>query len=179
MDSPPVGASAAHLDAFGSVGARARAATTGEMADVLEEARPRLMALAYSVLRDRELAADAVQDTMERAVRFWSTLKSPTSRGAWLAAICMRQSLRLRRKEVVLSWLRFPRSEVSVDLVTSDVDLERAVAKLPARQRAILALHYSYGFTLDESAGVLGVRPGTARSHLARALSALREAMEP
>jgi RNA polymerase sigma-70 factor, ECF subfamily len=160
---------------------RAQAAplsTATDVAELLEEAQPRLLALAYSVLRDRGLASDAVQDTMERALRAWSTLRSPASSGAWLAKICLRQSSRLRRKELLRSWLRLPRDGVSAELLAADIDLERAIAKLPPRQRAILALHYLYGFSLDESAGVLGVRPGTARSHLARALNTLRQELQ-
>lgn len=174
MSSPTVEGSAASIEELGGVEATAPSRAT-DMAGVLEEVTPRLLAIAYSVLRDRNLASDAVQDTMERAVRAWTTLRSPGSSGAWLAKICLRQSLRLRRREAIRSWLRLPRDSVTAELVTADIDLERAIGKLPARQRAVLALHYVDGFTLDESAEVMGVRPGTARSHLARALNKLRE----
>ena len=60
----------------------------------------------------------------------------------------------------------------------TDVDLERALRRLSVRQRAVIGLHYVYGYSLDEAAAALGCRPGTARSHLNRALSTLREHME-
>jgi RNA polymerase sigma factor (sigma-70 family) len=179
MGSPTADGSAVSIDTLGHLPASATSvAKVLEMASVLEEARPRLLALAYSVLRDRDLACDAVQDTMERAVRAWTSVRSPAKRGAWLATICFRRSLRLHRTEIMRSRLRVLHGEVSVELVTSDVDLESAIAKLPTRQRAILALHYVHGFSLDESAEVLGVRPGTVRSHLSRALRKLREELE-
>ena len=38
-----------------------------------------------------------------------------------------------------------------------------------------MTLHYEYGYTLDECASLIGCQPGTARSHLARALASLRK----
>src|SRR5207253_10799386 len=51
----------------------------------------------------------------------------------------------------------------------------RSFRGLTRQQRAVVALHYQYGYTLDECAGLMGCRPGTARSHLARALQTPRE----
>ena len=50
-------------------------------------------------------------------------------------------------------------------------------ALLSRRQRAVVVLHYSYGYTLDECSRFMGCRPGTARQHLARALTHLRETL--
>jgi RNA polymerase sigma factor (sigma-70 family) len=61
---------------------------------------------------------------------------------------------------------------------THDLDLERAFARLSLRQRAVLALHYHYGYPLDECAGLMRCRPGTVRSHLARALARLRKELQ-
>lgn len=59
----------------------------------------------------------------------------------------------------------------------ADLDLARAYAQLSKQQRAAVALHYFYGYTLDECAELLGNRPGTVRSHIARALATLRQAV--
>jgi RNA polymerase sigma-70 factor (ECF subfamily) len=57
------------------------------------------------------------------------------------------------------------------------LDFDRAFARLSAKQRAVFALHIHHGYTLDECASLLGCRPGTARSHLGRAVAALRREM--
>ena len=145
----------------------------------LEAELPRLMALAYSILRDREQASDAVQDTAEQAWRSWSALRRPDRRAAWLSTICVRQALRRARAERrlrLVPWRQGP--EASSEMHAGDIDLERALRILSVRQRAVVALHYIYGYSLDEVAAVLGCRPGTARSHLNRALATLREHME-
>jgi DNA-directed RNA polymerase specialized sigma24 family protein len=38
----------------------------------------------------------------------------------------------------------------------------------------VITLHYHFGYSLDECASLMGCRPGTARSHLGRALAMLR-----
>src|SRR5712692_2116238 len=75
---------------------------------VLERERPRLLALAYAVLRDRAAAMDAVQDTMERAVRSWDALRSPESAGSWLSTICVRRAVRTQQRRAVAArfWQR-------------------------------------------------------------------------
>lgn len=139
---------------------------------------PRLMALAYSILRDREEASEAVQETAEQAWRAWDAIRDPCRRASWLSTICVRQSLRrarIERRQRLIPWRQ--RGETTGDAAASDVDLERALRDLSARQRAVVGLHYVYGYSLDEIAKVLGCRPGTARSHLNRALNSLRESL--
>ena len=138
----------------------------------------RLYAMALSILGDAGEAEDALQETMERAWRSWSRLRDPSKRSAWLATICVRRCFVLRRR------LRVVRRGDSIDApggpdigVLSrqvDVDLVRALDTLSNRQRAVIALHYMYGYTLDECAPVMGCGRGTVRTHLFRALTTLR-----
>jgi RNA polymerase sigma factor (sigma-70 family) len=58
-----------------------------------------------------------------------------------------------------------------------DPTVAKALTSLTERQRAVVALHYGYGYSLDETAGVLRLSGGTVRSHLARALTTLRRSM--
>ena len=134
----------------------------------------RLYGLAISILGDQQEAEDAVQDTMELAWRSWRSRRDPEKTGAWLKQICVRRCLRMKRRLFGLLPLsdldRDPRSTPS-----SDPDLDRAYRRLSRHQRAVIRLHYHDGYSLDECAAVMGCRPGTARSHLARALASFRE----
>lgn len=84
----------------------------------------------------------------------------------------------LRRREGLLRrWLPLPGEEHEVEAPATDPadpDLDRACRRLSARQRAVITLHYHFGYSLDECAALMGSRPGTVRSHLNRALEALR-----
>jgi RNA polymerase sigma-70 factor, ECF subfamily len=139
----------------------------------------RLYALAVSVLGDRSEAEDAVQDAMERAWKHWRQLHDPAKRRAWLTTICLRRCFTLRRR---LQVIRSDRSldaddapRLSVHGGVSDTDLAQALARLSPKQRAVIGLHYMYGYTLDECAPIMGCGRGTVRTHLARALDTLKE----
>jgi RNA polymerase sigma factor (sigma-70 family) len=55
-----------------------------------------------------------------------------------------------------------------------DPSLGRALTLLTPRQRAVVALHYGHGYSLDEVGTLIGCSGGTVRSHLNRALEHLR-----
>ena len=59
------------------------------------------------------------------------------------------------------------------------IDLERAVALLPAGYRTVLILHDVEGYTHEEIGEMLGVATGTSKSQLSFARRALRRMLEP
>lgn len=141
----------------------------------------RLYAVALSITRDPHEAEDAVQETMTKAWRKWHSISDPDRRGAWLTRICVNHCISGRRKGA-LSLLRnaapiHDREVQAPVLDSADPDLSKAFTRLTAHQRAVLTLHYQYGYSLDETAQLMRSRPGTVRSHLARALASLREAL--
>ena len=138
----------------------------------------RLFGVAYSILRDVQEAEDAVQETMELAWRSWATLRDPSKRAAWLRQICVRRALRLHRRILPRLWLADHDGAEWYVPDERDPDLDRSYRRLTPPQRAVLALHYEYGYSLDECAALIGCRPGTARSHLARALTSLRRDLD-
>ena len=57
------------------------------------------------------------------------------------------------------------------------VEVERALAALPRREREVAVLRYLLGFDTRETAGVLGVGEGTVKSSLSRARTHLADAL--
>ena len=55
------------------------------------------------------------------------------------------------------------------------MDVHRAYQHLSPRQRAMVTLHHHDGYTVEQCAAFLGCSPGTARSHLGRAMTKLRK----
>jgi RNA polymerase sigma-70 factor, ECF subfamily len=138
---------------------------------------PRLLGIALAILRDPAEAEDAVQETWELAWRSWDRLRDPECRGAWLRRICVRRCVRRQRRLRSLQ-----RSEAGVAVESTGtvcggygaVEWELALRRLSVRQRAVVVLHYQFGYTLDECAAQLGCRPGSVRQHLSRGLAKLR-----
>ena len=135
----------------------------------------RLFAVAYAILRDVQEAEDAVQETMEQAWHSWGALRDPSKRGAWLRQICVRRAIRSRRRLLLRGWLADAHDVQARPADDPDLDLDRGYRRLTRPQRAVITLHYEYGYTLDECAALIGCQPETARSHLARALASLRK----
>ena len=59
------------------------------------------------------------------------------------------------------------------------IDLERAIALLPAGYRTVLVLHDVEGYRHEEIGEMLGIAPGTSKSQLFNARRSLRQVLEP
>jgi RNA polymerase sigma-70 factor (ECF subfamily) len=137
------------------------------------------------ILRDETLAEDVVQDSLVRAWQDIRGLRDPDRFDAWLHRLlvraCYRAAARERRRarielDVVESALPAPVG--SDGDVTRRDQLARGFERLSADQRAVIVLHHYMGFTLAESAEILGVPLGTMQSRLFRALRVLRAALD-
>jgi RNA polymerase sigma-70 factor (ECF subfamily) len=116
---------------------------------------------------------DVVQESLVRAWRRWSTY-DPARGGAlgWLLAIVADQGRRRRvrrRTDVTPMHER----NLSTILRTADLDLERAIAQLPPRQRTAVDLYYFVDLDVATIAQVMGCAPGTVKATLHQAPSAV------
>ena len=136
--------------------------------------------------------ADAADVTQEAFVAAWQQLpklRDGATFRAWLRRICVNRSrnwlrTRSRRPQAVLDLT----DETGTALPAAGTDfrgavearavLEPAFEALSPDQRAVLALHYSMGFSLAETADALGLRVGTAKSRLSAGLAALRREID-
>jgi RNA polymerase sigma factor (sigma-70 family) len=166
------------LAALAAPGNEGRMIEQGFEAVALSQAR-RLFGLAYSILGDAGEAEDAVQESLVLAWRGWDRLRDEGARGAWLSRICVNHCIRRRGRLARLPWSNLPQAHAAPPSAGDARTLiGAAYDRLSVRQRAVLTLHYHHGYSLDECAGLIGCRPGTARSHLARGLATLREELD-
>jgi RNA polymerase sigma-70 factor, ECF subfamily len=142
------------------------------------------MAIAFRILRDIDLAEDAVQSSFVIAWRELRSLRDPDKFEAWLHRLlvraCYAEARRSRKRTANLVSLDAA-AESSPDLILNIHDrdeLERAFRKLPADQRAVLVFRYYLGLTVPELSERLGIPEGTAKSRLHYAATAMRAALE-
>lgn len=144
---------------------------------ILPEAA-RLHRLALAIVDDPGEAEDAVQETMLIGWRRWSSIEDYDNPSAWLTRVCVNQCIRRRR--LLRRWLLVSHDQWAAtspqlpDLEGRLLDVHRGYQRLSPSQRAMVTLHLRDGLTVNECAEMLGCRPGTARSHLGRALTKLR-----
>ena len=143
----------------------------------------RLDAAARLILRDPELARDAVQDGLVRAWRNLPSLRDPDRFDAWVHRLtvnaCIDIARRRRRRaiEVEITAIHGPVTGDIASLIADRDLLDQALKRLDPEWRALVVLHYYLGMPLPEAASVLGIPLGTAKSRLHRSLSAMRIAM--
>jgi RNA polymerase sigma-70 factor (ECF subfamily) len=142
-----------------------------------------LEAVARLILRDHELARDAVQDTYIRAWRDLPGLRDPERFDAWMHRLLVNASIdtlrRRRRRPIEVELTPIIPSSVGDDTgqVADRDQLERGFRQLDPDQRAVLVLHYYVGMSVPVVAETLGVPLGTAQSRLGRALATLRSTL--
>lgn len=142
---------------------------------------PELLRLAALLAERREDADDLVHDTWLRAARGASRFAGRSVVRTWLTGIllnCVREWRRasLRAGEVELPE-DLPGQDPDPPLRVDRLDLERAVAGLPAGYREVLLLHDVEGYTHVEIADLLGIEAGTSKSQLSRARRAMVRAL--
>jgi len=125
-------------------------------------------------------AEDAVQEALVRAWASGSRLADLAALEPWflrtLTNVCL-SALRRRRLRRALERL-WPRETASPRTAGADIGrlLER-LDELPARQQVALVLRYGHELGIEEIAELLGIGPGTVKTHLSRGLARLRKKM--
>jgi RNA polymerase sigma-70 factor, ECF subfamily len=142
----------------------------------------RLYAVARLILRDTELAEDAIQDALVRAWRDLPALRDAERFDAWLYRLTVNacadvgRHRRRWRAEITVVPAEPAEPDRASELADRD-QLERGLRRLTDPQRSILALHFYVGLSPAETADALGIPVGTAKSRLHYAIEALRAAL--
>jgi RNA polymerase sigma-70 factor (ECF subfamily) len=151
-------------------------------AALLEEQIPGLRRFACVLLRrDRDGADDLVQDGLERALSHWNLRRNEGNLRGWLHTILYNRFLsdqhRVRRRgphDPLSQETELPGIDGGQHSVLEHRDVLRALAALPAEQRAVLLLVGVEDLSYQEAARVLGVPVGTVMSRLSRGRERLR-----
>jgi RNA polymerase sigma-70 factor (ECF subfamily) len=159
---------------------RAKRGDHAAFASLVDPRLARLDAAARLILRDAELARDAVQETLIRAWRDLPGLRDPDRFDAWLHRLAVNACLDLARRrrrrpiEIELKGLDADSSNDHASAVADRELVDLALRGLDPGHRAVVALHYLLGMPLPDVAAALGIPLGTAKSRLHFALAAMR-----
>jgi len=162
-----------------------RDAAAGFVEELFAAHHGEIYAYLIRMLRDPELAADLTQDAFVKAYRNYDTLEKAENARAWLYQIAHRVALdHIRRQKIVrfLPWTgeshgAAPSTERLVMDAHLSSDMQRALERIPERQRAALLLAELHDLTGLELAAALGVSHVAARALLTRARESLRQAL--
>lgn len=140
---------------------------------------PGLLAYLAGRLGDARLAEEVLQDVMLAAWRNAPRFRGECRVRTWLLTIARSRAINAyhrqitpRGRDVPLDEPNLPASDAEPGAYT---DLRTALTGLPEEQRETLELVFYHGLSLDETAQVLNVAPGTVKSRLHRAKAHLRD----
>jgi RNA polymerase sigma-70 factor (sigma-E family) len=125
-------------------------------------------------------AEDLTQSALIRTYLAWGRLREPANAEAYARRTLVRLALRARQRRwtAEVATAQIPEGGAGPLAGNDDLalDVRRALAALPAAQRAVLVLRYLDDQSESETARLLGISPGTVKSRSARGLARLRQA---
>lgn len=138
-----------------------------------------LRRIAYALCGDWVYAEDLLQSALEKAYVAWPKIRRSGAEEAFVRTILMRTSIDESRRP----WRRERSTDAVPDTRTvPPPDEERpalvaALLKLPEMQRKVVVLRYWLDQSVSETADQLRIGEGTVKSHAARGIGALRDAL--
>src|SRR5918994_123941 len=150
-------------------------AAQAELTSLVERDYRRLVGVVAVVFGSTAVAEDAVQEALVRA---WERV----GRGAtfdhlagWVVVVAINQVRQVERRSRAEQHAvaRLAARDAATGAHDEVVDLQRAVAALPGRQREVVVLHYLLGLDVKATARVLNISEGTVKTGLFRARAAL------
>ena len=160
----------------------------------------RLYRAAWSILKDRSEAEEAVQDGYMKAFDAIASFAGRSSLSTWLTRIVVNEALgrrrRARRRSRLLDQesvivLEEYREKLMAGSVTQSPErllmrrqisrglLEKAIARLPDRFRPVFVLREIEGLSVEETAAVLQIPEETVKTRLFRARRRLQKELDP
>lgn len=140
-----------------------------------------LVRTMWAYCGEQVVAEEAAQEAFVRASRDWRRVSRMSSARGWLHRVAINEANRVYRRRAAF-WRAATRHgaddvEDAVD-VAGRVSLHQALQRLPARQRAALALHYFADLSVAQTAETLGAREGTVKSLLSRGRADLAKQLD-
>jgi RNA polymerase sigma-70 factor (sigma-E family) len=142
------------------------------------DVHPRLVASMRALTGSNAVGEEIAQEALARTWQHWKRVSEMEHPEAWcwrvatnLATSRLRRLVTERRANQ-----RFAPSDGSIPAVdiARDVALRAAIAKLPQRQRSVIALRFVADLDVETTAAALGIPVGTVKSSTSRALDTLR-----
>ena len=175
-----------------TLGAGARTTPLDDLESVVAMYQPRVFRFLLAQLRDRDAAETLTQETFLRAWTARASFREDCSLPTWLIRIALNLARDHTRTGRFRFWKHIAANAVDVaDVAASVANREgsaeaqliaqeqvkriwESVAGLSARQRTVFVLRFLEEMEIPEIAAVTGLPLGTVKSHLYRALNAVR-----
>ncbi len=168
---------------MGDLVSRARRGDKAAFEQLYRDNAGRIYAVCLRLSADAGHAEELTQDVFVRAWQKLETFRGDSAFSTWLHRIAVNTVFQWQRSENRRS-ARLAKAGSLAATPTSaarpalQLDLERAIARLPAGARSVFVMHDIEGYKHAEIAAITGLAVGTLKAQLHRARKLLREALE-
>ncbi|GAA3272470.1 SigE family RNA polymerase sigma factor [Dactylosporangium vinaceum] len=145
---------------------------------------PQLRRAAFLMCGDWARGDDIVQRALTDVYVHWKRVRRAENVDAYVRAVLVHRFIDERRQ----GWAarvrlvdRLPEraaEDRALQGVVDGLDLQRALGRLPQRQRAVLVLRFFYDMSVEQTAAAMRCAPGTVKSQTAAALGTMRRLLE-
>jgi RNA polymerase sigma-70 factor (ECF subfamily) len=157
---------------------RAQAGDHDAFAELIGEHESMVFSIAYHFFHDRSTAEELAQDVFLELYRQLREIESPAHLLFWLRRVtanrCIDVVRKLRLRRVSLEDVELTTHDRFADPLL-DRRLRQLLTELPDRQRIVVTLRYQEGLDPTEIGSLVDMPVNTVKSHLHRALAALRK----
>ena len=146
-------------------------------AEVMRRRQTRVRKFMYHLCRQTALGDDLAQQVFLKAWRSLKHLRSAAAFDGWLKKIMVTVWLEEVRRGKLITTSDVELADLTVhhDATAARMDLDAALATLPANTRLCVVLAYNEGMAHPEIAALTGLPVGTVKSHISRGAARLRE----
>lgn len=137
----------------------------------------RAFLVARRILGDSAASEDVAAETLARAYAHWRKIGDQPWREGWVVRVATNLALDATRKNRYRADEPVKDQPVVDDDVAVRLALVAALARLPKRQREVVALRHLAGMSEEQTAAALQVSAGSVKTHLHRGVAALRKAL--
>jgi len=158
---------------------RARCGDHDAFAELIERHEAMVFSIAYHFFNDRTRAEEIAQDVFLQMFRSLGEIESDAHLLFWLRQVTSRRCIdgmrRSRMRLVSFEEIGEVPAKPHASDPLLDRKVQRLIADLPENQRVIVTLRYQEDLDPSEICGIVGMPVNTVKSHLHRALVALRK----
>lgn len=152
---------------------------TNRLIEFIEENQDKLYRIAFSYVKNEDLALDIVQESIEKALRNIKTLKHEEYVKTWFYRILINESLGYirRNKNTILCQVEDLKDNIewNDNITIEGIDLYNNIGKLKEKLRTVIILRFFEDLKIEEIARITKTSPNTVKSRLYKGLEELKK----
>ena len=155
---------------------------TEQFIDFIKNNQEKFYRIAFSYLKNRDTALDAIHDSIVKALQKKHTIKNAEYFKTWFYRILINECLVYLRKNNRIIYFdnisMYTNLHDSQPNISEYIDLYQALDKLPIKLKTVVLLRFFEDMKLEEIAQITSVNLSTVKSRLYKALKVLKINME-